>query len=66
MHCEYETIHDDELTQVYFSSVENSDILIVNTQNIHYTHALGDCHYYLLQIPSIHLERISTDKNRTC
>ncbi|MBD5515722.1 MAG: AraC family transcriptional regulator [Lachnospiraceae bacterium] len=97
MHCEHETIHDDELTQVFFSSVENSDILvpahwhqhleiiyiakgkmtayineasyelltsdilIVNPQDIHYTHALGDCHYYLLQIPSIHLERISTD-----
>ncbi|MBD5504810.1 MAG: AraC family transcriptional regulator [Lachnospiraceae bacterium] len=97
MHCEHETIHDDELTQVYFSSVENSDILvpahwhqhleilylakgkmtayinetsyellpsdilIVNPQDIHYTHAFGDCHYYLLQIPSIHLERISTD-----
>lgn len=97
MHCEHETIHDDGLTQVYFSSIENfdilvpahwhqhleilylakgkmtayinetsyellpSDILIVNPQDIHYTHALGDCHYYLLQIPSIHLERISTD-----
>ncbi|MBD5490930.1 MAG: AraC family transcriptional regulator [Lachnospiraceae bacterium] len=97
MHCEHETVHDDELTQVYFSSVENSDclvpahwhqhleilyiakgqmtayinetsyellpcdILIVNPHDIHYTHALGDCHYYLLQIPSVHLERISTD-----
>lgn len=97
MNCEHETIHDDNLTQVYFSSIENtdilvpahwhqhlevlyltsgqmtayinettyelhpSDILIVNPQDIHCTHALGDCHYYLLQIPSIHLERISTD-----
>lgn len=97
MNCEHETIHDDELTQVYFSSIENtdilvpahwhqhlevlyltsgqmtasinettyelhpSDILVVNPQDIHCTHALGDCHYYLLQIPSIHLERISTD-----
>ena len=97
MHWEHETIHDDNLTQVYFSAVEDSnvfvpahwhqhleilylvkgkmtayinetsyelapsDILIVNPQDIHYTHALEDCHYYLLQIPSIHLERISMD-----
>lgn len=97
MYGEHETIHDDDLTQVYFSAVENSDILvpahwhqhlevlylmegkmnayinetsyellpadilIINPQDIHYTHAMGDCNYYLLQIPSIHLERISTD-----
>ncbi len=97
MYYEHETIHDDNLTQVYFSSVENSDILvpahwhrhleilyltegkmtacineasyellpsdilIVNARDIHYTHARRDCHYYLLQIPSIHLERISMD-----
>lgn len=97
MYYEHETIHDDNLTQVYFSSVENSnilvpahwhrhleilyltegkmtayindtsyellpsDILIVNPQDIHYTHARKDCHYYLLQIPSVHLEHISMD-----
>ena len=97
MYYEHETIHDDRLTQLHFSSVEYSntlipahwhqhlevlyltegrmtayinetsyellpsDILIVNPQDIHYTHALEGCHYYLLQIPSIHLERISMD-----
>ena len=97
MYCEHETINDDNLTQVYFSAVEDSnilvpahwhrhlevlyltegkmtayinetsyellpsDILIINPQDIHYTHALGDCRYYLLQIPSTHLERISMD-----
>lgn len=97
MNCEHETINDDNLTQVYFSAVNDfnllvpahwhrhlevlfiikgkmtayinetcyelcaSDILIINPQDIHYTHALGDCHYYLLQIPSAHLERISMD-----
>lgn len=97
MYGEHETIYDDDLTQVYFSPVENSnilvpahwhqhlevlyltegkmtayinetsyellpsDILIVNPQDIHYTHAFEGCHYYLLQIPSIHLERISAD-----
>ena len=97
MYYEHETIHDDRLTQLYFSSVEYSnilipahwhqhlevlyltegrmtayinetsyelfpsDILIVNPQDIHYTHALQNCHYYLLQIPFTHLERISMD-----
>lgn len=97
MYGAHETIHDDDLTQVYFSPVKNSDIfvpahwhqhlevlyltegkmtayinetsyellpsdiLIINPQDIHYTHAFEGCHYYLLQIPSIHLERISTD-----
>lgn len=37
------------------------DILVINPKDIHYTHALGDCHYYLLQIPAVHLERISHD-----
>lgn len=37
------------------------DILVVNPQDIHYTHAHGDCHYFLLQIPTVHLERISPD-----
>lgn len=97
MYYEHETIHDDNLTQVYFSAVKDSntlvpahwhrhlevlyltsgrmtayinetsyellpsDILIINPRDIHNTHALENCHYYLLQIPSIHLERISTD-----
>ena len=97
MYGEHETIHDDILTQVFFSAVEDSnilvpahwhqhlevlyltegkmtayinetsydllpsDILIINPQDIHYTHALENCHYYLLQIPSVHLERISMD-----
>lgn len=38
-----------------------SDILIVNPQDIHYTQAHGDSCYYLLQIPTVHLERISMD-----
>lgn len=37
------------------------DILIVNPRDIHYTHTHGDCHYFLLQIPTMHLERISPD-----
>lgn len=37
------------------------DILIVNPKDIHYTHAHGDCHYYLMQIPTVHLERISPE-----
>lgn len=97
MHWEHEMIHDDNLTQVNFSEIENSnilipahwhqhleilyitegkmtayvsessyellpsDILIVNPHDIHYTHSLETCNYYLLQIPSAHLERISVD-----
>ncbi len=37
------------------------DILIVNSKDIHYTNAHGICNYYLLQIPIIHLEKISSD-----
>lgn len=37
------------------------DILIINPKDIHSTHAHGDCHYFLLQIPTVHLERISPD-----
>lgn len=37
------------------------DILLVNPKDIHYTHVHGDCCYYLLQIPPLHLKRIDTD-----
>lgn len=37
------------------------DLLIINPKDIHYTHAHTDCHYYLLQIPAIHLARMSSD-----
>lgn len=37
------------------------DILIVNPKDIHYTHVHGKGHYNLLQIPSVHLKRISQD-----
>lgn len=95
MYYEHETIHDDELVQVYFSFSKNSytpipphwhqhleilylaegkmtahinetsyelvasDILIINPQDIHRTQTSEYCHYYLLQIPATHLERIS-------
>ena len=39
----------------------SGDILIVNPRDIHYTHVHEDCHYFLLQIPTMHLERISPD-----
>lgn len=97
MYCEHEMIKDDNLTQLYFSSVDAfhellpahwhnhleilyltegkmtayindtsytlkaGDILIVNAKDIHYTQVHGSCHYYLLQIPPVHLERISMD-----
>lgn len=97
MNLSHEMIDDDNLTQLYFSTVDASnallvahwhnhleviyltsgkmtayinetsyelnpqDILIINPRDIHYTHAHGDCHYHLLQIPPIHLERISPD-----
>ena len=41
--------------------LKSSDILIVNPQDIHYTQSHGNSRYYLLQIPPIHLERISMD-----
>lgn len=37
------------------------DILIVNPGDIHSTHVLRESHYYLLQIPPVHLERIDAD-----
>ncbi len=37
------------------------DILIINPKDIHSTNTHGDCHYILLQIPPVHLERISRD-----
>lgn len=37
------------------------DIVLVNPQDIHYTHVHGSCEYYLLQIPAVHLERIRED-----
>ena len=38
-----------------------SDILLVNPQDIHYTHVQESCRYYLLQIPPVHLESVSAD-----
>lgn len=37
------------------------DIVLVNPRDIHYTHIQEECEYYLLQIPGVHLERISSD-----
>ncbi len=42
-------------------SLNPGDILLVNPKDLHYTQVYGDCRYYLLQIPSEHLERISSD-----
>ena len=41
--------------------LKQGDIVIVNPQDIHYTHVQDVCEYYLLQIPAFHLERICTD-----
>lgn len=41
--------------------LQRGDILVVNPRDIHYTHVHGDGHYYLLQIPSEHLKRVSED-----
>ena len=35
------------------------DVFLVNSNDIHYTYTHEDARYYLLQIPPIHLERIS-------
>lgn len=97
MNLSHETIKDDDLTQLYFATVDATnalllahwhnhleiiyliegqmtayinevsyelsagDILLVNPMDIHYTHAHGNCRYYLLQIPPTHLERITPD-----
>ena len=39
--------------------LEKGDIFLVNSNDIHYTHTHEDARYYLLQIPPVHLERIS-------
>lgn len=39
----------------------SGDILLVNPRAIHYTHVRGNCEYCLLQIPSVHLERMDPD-----
>lgn len=41
--------------------LNSGDIVLVNPQDIHYTHVHGSCEYYLLQIPAVHLERIRED-----
>lgn len=41
--------------------LNSGDIVLVNPQDIHYTHVHGCCEYYLLQIPATHLERIRED-----
>lgn len=38
------------------------DILVVNPQSIHYTDTPENSRYYLLQIPSAHLDRISPNR----
>ena len=39
--------------------LKKGDIFLVNSNDIHYTHTHEDARYYLLQIPPVHLERIS-------
>ena len=39
--------------------MKKGDIFLVNSNDIHYTHTHEDARYYLLQIPPVHLERIS-------
>lgn len=41
--------------------LEKGDIFLVNSNDIHYTHTHGDTTYFLLQIPPVHLERISAN-----
>nr|WP_295308619.1 AraC family transcriptional regulator [uncultured Blautia sp.] len=40
--------------------LKKRDIFLVNSNDIHYTYTHEDAKYYLLQIPPVHLERIST------
>ena len=40
--------------------LKKGDIFLVNSNDIHYTYTHEDAKYYLLQIPPVHLERIST------
>lgn len=44
--------------------LKNGDCLIVNPKDIHSTYVYPYCHYFLLQIPPTHLERMSTDWKR--
>ena len=39
--------------------LKKGDIFLVNSNDIHYTYTHEDARYYLLQIPPVHLERIS-------
>lgn len=39
--------------------LKKGDIFLVNSNDIHYTYTHGNTRYYLLQIPPIHLEKIS-------
>ena len=41
--------------------LEKGDIFLINSNDIHYTHTRGDTTYFLLQIPPVHLERISAN-----
>lgn len=51
------TVHVGDL--IY--ELSRGDILIINPQNMHYTQTQGMCHYFLLQIPAVHMERLGTE-----
>ncbi len=63
-HLEIISLTDGQMT-AYINEISYElypgDILIVNPKDIHYTHAHGNCRYYLLQIPPVHLERVSAE-----
>ena len=37
------------------------DVFLVNSNDIHYTYTRGEAKYYLLQIPPVHLERVTAN-----
>lgn len=39
--------------------LKKGDIFLVNSNDIHYTYTHEDARYFLLQIPPVHLERVS-------
>lgn len=39
--------------------LKKGDIFLVNSNDIHYTYTHEDVRYFLLQIPPVHLERVS-------
>lgn len=43
--------------------LKEGDIFLVNSNDIHYTHAHEDARYFLLQIPPVHLEKASARWN---